>query len=145
MRKTSWRGTCWAWLLSLFACAAMANGNADEQRVLFVGNSLTYYNDVPSLVTALVRSADPQTSIETDMLADAGATMRDHLSDGAFSIVLDAGHYDVVVLQDRGSYPMCSRGDAACADSKAGSPGLAAGKQAAGIYRAAGSLEPFRF
>jgi hypothetical protein len=105
-------------LLAAFFLAPGA-ARAAPLRVLFVGNSLTYYNDVPSLVTALVRSADPQTSIETDMLADAGATMRDHLSDGAFSIVLDAGHYDVVVLQDRGSYPMCSRGDAACADSEA--------------------------
>lgn len=88
-------------------------------RVLFVGNSLTYYNDVPSMVAALVRASDSGAVVESDMLADGGATMRDHLTDGAFARVLESTHYDIVVLQDRGGYPLCSRGDEACADSVA--------------------------
>lgn len=107
-------------IAALFAFAVFSTAHAETTlRVLFVGNSLTYYNDLPSLTAALVHADNPRTAVETDMLADGGATMRDHLSDGALARALDGTRFDVVVLQDRGGYPMCSHDDAACADSVA--------------------------
>lgn len=105
-------------LVALFSVADPARAST-TLRVLFVGNSLTYYNDVPSMVSALAHAADAATTVETDMLADGGATMRDHLAGGALAHALASARYDVVVLQDRGGYPLCSNDDAACVDSVA--------------------------
>ncbi|QSX79025.1 SGNH/GDSL hydrolase family protein [Agrilutibacter solisilvae] len=85
-------------------------------RVLFVGNSLSYYNDLPATYAALHRTARPQLQVEVEMLARGGATLREHLAAGALARELDARHYDMVVLQDLGGWPMCPSGDARCAD-----------------------------
>ncbi|HET7923710.1 MAG TPA: hypothetical protein VFL30_02370 [Rhodanobacteraceae bacterium] len=112
------RSVALAALVALLSVAAPVRAST-TLRVLFVGNSLTYYNDVPSMVAALVRAVDAGIVIESDMLADGGATMRDHLIDDALARALKSARYDIVVLQDRGGYPLCQQGDAACSDSVA--------------------------
>ena len=67
------------------------------KRVLFVGNSLTYGNDLPSIVEALAKARGK------NMLADAvtlgGASLEDHWNDGTARRVIARGGWDVVVLQ----------------------------------------------
>lgn len=66
-------------------------------RVLFIGNSLTYTNDLPGMVAAIARASGE--SIETEMVAEPNFSIEDHwtLSDARSRV--RNGNYDVVVLQ----------------------------------------------
>jgi hypothetical protein len=89
----------------LFAWCAVSVQAGVADRVLFVGNSLTYYNDVPRIVASMLAATDHP--IKVDMLASGGATMADHLREGQLAKLLDMHAYDVVVLQDLGGFPAC--------------------------------------
>ena len=57
------------------ACSGSA-GSATCTRVLFVGNSYTYVNDLPTMFATLSASGDH--SVQTGMVASGGATLADH-------------------------------------------------------------------
>ncbi|HEU4665637.1 MAG TPA: hypothetical protein VFS55_16525 [Dokdonella sp.] len=109
-----------ALLVALFAGPLVAANAAVEpaaQRVLFVGNSLVYYNDLPRMTAALAAVGSGR--LEVEMIAGAGTTMREHLDRGVLQRELARTHYDSVVLQDRGGYPLRARDDRDCAGSVA--------------------------
>lgn len=103
-------------LLLLAAWGFCAGAVAAEAplRVLFVGNSLTFGNDLPTTFETLHRATDPATPVQTDMLAVGGAVLRDHLDTGALARLLAHRHYDVVVLQELGGWPLCDSRDKLC-------------------------------
>ena len=68
-------------------------------RVLFIGNSYTYVNNLPELVTGLAESA--HRSLETEMIVAPGATLQKHWEDGKALEVMKRGHWDYVVLQEQ--------------------------------------------
>ena len=73
-------------------------GVAAPLRVLFVGNSYTYVNDLPSVVHAL-GDATPGASVDVDSVTVGGATL-ESLWDTTFAPSrIASGHYDVVVIQ----------------------------------------------
>ena len=80
----------------LFLVSPMAA--ADGFKILFVGNSLTYYNDVPRAVAALLEAEGTHREVEVEMLAEGGATLDQHLQGAAFDRTLKAFAPDVVVL-----------------------------------------------
>jgi hypothetical protein len=82
--------------------------------VLFVGNSLTYGNDLPTTFETLYRATDPDTQVHTQMLAVGGAVLRDHLDTGHLDALLRSRHFDVVVLQELGGWPLCEARDPLC-------------------------------
>ena len=91
-------------LLSLAASSSPAsattfNGTSIKIRVLFIGNSYTYYNNLPQIVTALATSANQ--TLETEMIATGGATLKKHWEDGRALEALKRGHWDYVVLQEQ--------------------------------------------
>jgi hypothetical protein len=94
-------------LVSLVGCDSAATGCTDAQktctRVLFIGNSYTYVNDLPSMFAALARSGGHQ--VETGMAAEGGVTLADHVASTATQAKLGAGHWDIVVLQEQGQIP----------------------------------------
>jgi hypothetical protein len=65
-------------------------------RVLFIGNSLAYANDLPALVCQLARSTGRQTTCESVAKPDYG--LEEHWSDGEARRAIARG-WDVVVLQ----------------------------------------------
>ncbi|MES2305653.1 MAG: hypothetical protein V4558_09100 [Gemmatimonadota bacterium] len=68
------------------------------QRVLFVGNSLTYTNSLPNTVASIARAAG--NPIETLMAAGADLALIDHINGGSNALsLLGQGGIDVVVLQ----------------------------------------------
>jgi hypothetical protein len=70
-------------------------GEAAPIHVLFIGNSYTYYNNLPSLVSQLSGGR-----IETRMIARGGATLQ-HLWDlGEAPAAIREGKWDYVVLQE---------------------------------------------
>ena len=85
-------------------------------RVLFVGNSLTYYNDVPGLVRQMSRSADQSVDIDVEMLAAGGASIAQHIQAGHLQRYLRDGDFDFVVFQDIGGWPICPPEFPGCAD-----------------------------
>lgn len=102
-------------------------------RVLFVGNSLTYYNDLPATFATVYQATVPGTTVEADMLAQGGARLRERLRDGRLAALLSRHHYDVVVLQDLGGFPDCPPDFPGCSDAPR------ALREAVSLVRAAGA------
>jgi hypothetical protein len=68
-------------------------------RVLFIGNSYTYVNDVPGQVRALVQSAPWPAQITVDSVTEAGATLKVLYDEGNALAKVRAGGWTHVVLQ----------------------------------------------
>lgn len=65
--------------------------------ILFVGNSLTYTNNLPELVASLARNHNIKT--KTEMLAFPNYGLIDHWNEGKLQKLLTTKHYDYVVVQ----------------------------------------------
>lgn len=79
---------------------------------------MTYYNDLPSMVQAIHASIDPSVHIDVEMLVTGGAALMDRIEDKRLQEVIAGGNFNVVVLQDRGGYPLCADTDKECLHSK---------------------------
>lgn len=80
------------------SCASRQSPQVD--RVLFVGNSLTYVGNVPAVFEALSnKNGKP---VASDMIVEGGATLEQRLGDGSVARALAANRYAAVVLQERG-------------------------------------------
>lgn len=77
-------------------------------RVLFIGNSYTYFNDLPGLLTCLA-SADGL-EIAAESVAEGGMTLLGHLRSGGVVPRIRSGGWDVVVLQEQSSRPIDAPG-----------------------------------
>jgi hypothetical protein len=97
-------------LLAMLLLAGLAEAAAPAPqkpvRVLFVGNSLTYVNNLPAMFVALAKSAGRP--VEARMLVRGGHTLSQHLASGVLTPELLTS-IDQLVLQERG-------GDLVCAD-----------------------------
>lgn len=71
-------------------------------RILFVGNSHTYFNDMPATLADLARRDG--CACEVTMLAHPGWFLAQHVQDPEASFNIRHGHYDYVVLQEH-SHP----------------------------------------
>ncbi len=69
----------------------------DSARVLFIGNSLTYGNDLPQLLRAIAAQAGK--SLEVDAITIGGAALEDHYGNRSTLARIANGRYDLVVLQ----------------------------------------------
>jgi hypothetical protein len=73
-------------------------------RVLFVGNSYTYVNDLPAMFADLARSGGRAVEVGTD--APGGATLADHAASGVTRDAIGSAAWDVVVLQEQSVLPV---------------------------------------
>ena len=99
-------------MVARFALLALVIGLAPPQptapmRVLFIGNSLTYVNDLPAMVAAFGRSAG--TSIEYETVAIPDFSLEDHWNQGDASRAIRRGGWTWVVLQQGPSALAASR------------------------------------
>jgi hypothetical protein len=91
-----------------FIGATFAAPNArPTQRVLLIGNSLIYVQNVPGLLRALAASQPDGPLIETATFVAPGGTLAERWKDGAAAKALRENHWDVVVLQERGGLLAC--------------------------------------
>lgn len=82
------------------ACA----NNADAcQRVLFVGNSYTYFNGLPAVFGQLATSGGH--AVETGMVAAAAQKLSDHVGSADADQTIANDHWDAVVLQEQSQTP----------------------------------------
>lgn len=79
---------------------------ASPIRVLFIGNSYTYYNDMPSILADLARAAHDSCLIETQAVTLGGATLQSHWKSGKAHTALSHGAWDYVVLQEQSTRPI---------------------------------------
>lgn len=77
-------------------------------RVLFIGNSHTYYNDMPQLCRQALKRLGIQA--EVTMLSKGGAGLDWHMEQEQTRFNILYGGYDVVVLQHR-AHPMGEQAD----------------------------------
>jgi len=66
-------------------------------KVLFVGNSLTYTNDLPSKFAAIAK--DNGRLVEKEMIAKPNYALEDHWLEGCIQTMIRSGYYDFVVVQ----------------------------------------------
>jgi len=70
-------------------------------RILFLGNSYTYFNNLPHMLEQLTASARLRRSVQGTMVVEGGATLRDHWEQGKALALLRQKHWDYVVLQEQ--------------------------------------------
>lgn len=85
--------------LALLSCAGASTGlpSAGGRRVLFVGNSLTYVNDLPRTLRDMARSVN-DTPLVFRTIAKANYALEDHWYDGIASAIA-RDDWDLVVMQ----------------------------------------------
>ena len=70
-------------------------------RVLFIGNSYTYFHNAPELFAALARAAHPGREVRTQMVAVGGETLLSLWERSPAREAVRSGKWDYVVLQDQ--------------------------------------------
>jgi glyoxylase-like metal-dependent hydrolase (beta-lactamase superfamily II) len=70
-------------------------------RVLFIGNSYTYFNNLPEIVADFARLANTSREVQVEAIVRGGATLRDHWDAGTVHQRLRATSWDYVVLQEQ--------------------------------------------
>ncbi len=93
----------------LFAICAVAQdiSKPSELNVLFIGNSLTYVNDVPEMVKAFAKNNGKK--LKYKMVAYPDFSLEDHWKKGDALKAIKAGKWDYVVLQQGSSALPASR------------------------------------
>lgn len=89
--------------LSLLVIDAASQNAAkpSELRVLFIGNSLTFTNDLPAIVKAIAEHNKKKFSYK--MVAHPNFSLEDHINQGKALKVIKEGKWDFVVLQQGSS------------------------------------------
>lgn len=122
-------------MLSLLGACAHAPAVPPE-RILLVGNSLIYRNDLPAHLAA-VATAMRGAPVEVEMIAGGGQRIEQHAAAGLVQAQLADGRYDVLVLQEWGSGLLCDpdfkRFGFDCAASHAAHRALADAARAKGV------------
>ena len=88
---------------ALSACVPLGCNKEECLKILFIGNSYTYENDLPNTFASLARSGNHQ--VQTAMLAQGGWTLTDHLASTEFSEAMQFEQWDYVILQEQSQIP----------------------------------------
>lgn len=110
-------------LLICASCSAQTSLDQTD-RVLFVGNSLTYVGNVPAVFSAVAQANGRP--FPSDMIVKGGATLTQRVSDRSVARALDKNGYTALVLQERGGDLLCSFGPDSCIQSRRAIKDLAA-------------------
>jgi hypothetical protein len=90
--------------LLLCAPAAGAAGRPAELKIAWVGNSYTYYHDLPLLLERLAASAPEPVTVSHDSVTVGGSSLSRLAEDGSVQQMLEQD-WDYVVLQDQSQIP----------------------------------------
>jgi hypothetical protein len=75
-------------------------------RVLFIGNSYTYVNDLPRMLERIAATAGTSPSISTEQVVVGGATLTDHWTRGVAQTLINERQWTHVVLQGQSFEPL---------------------------------------
>ncbi len=94
-------------LFQFFLPSNYSSSEPVKIRVLFIGNSLTYVNDLPRMIAGLAKSRN--FSLEYDSYAPGGYRLSQHASDVLLEEKINKGAWDFVVLQEQSQLPALSQ------------------------------------
>lgn len=70
-------------------------------RILMVGNSLTFFNDLPTRVAEIAANDSTLRAAHIESVTAGGANLQYHWATGVTSQLIASGHWDYVVLQEQ--------------------------------------------
>jgi hypothetical protein len=70
-------------------------------RVLFIGNSFTYFNNVGDIVAGIAEADRDGAAIESTLVTRGSASLKWHLENGPAKVAVAKGGWDFVVLQEK--------------------------------------------
>jgi hypothetical protein len=83
--------------LLVAACASTAPEAPAPTRVLFIGNSLTSYNNLPGIVEAMGRARGVELDVHSVLRNNA--SVQDHWDEGTARRMVENGRWDFVIFQ----------------------------------------------
>ena len=89
----------WLLLACLWLSPLSLAANA-PLKLLFIGNSLTYGNSLPSMLEAMANDAVGEQVLQVEMVTIGGGTLSQHWYDGRALAAIQKGGWDYVILQD---------------------------------------------
>ena len=92
-------------VLLLTSCNRPHSGTAPGEplRVLFIGNSYTFFNNLPEMFAELARSGGYE--VQADISAKGGLTLSDHVSSARTLEMMQKHKWDYVILQEQSVLP----------------------------------------
>lgn len=94
-------------LLLLIAALSFAQADrSDTTKILFIGNSYTYFNSSPELLKGLAKEKFPDHVVETQLVSQGGMTLERHWKGDRALEALKSKDWDYVVLQDQSKLGM---------------------------------------
>jgi len=102
-------------LIVLWSCFCSASADSrlaspKQIRILLVGNSIVYTNNLPAFLSKLAASQPRGPSLSVDMFVRGGAKLTELLSDRRLRDAIRENSYDLIVLQERGGPALCAAG-----------------------------------
>src|SRR5471030_2019419 len=93
----------------LTAAAQPQDGQSKEEvHVLFIGNSLTYGNDLPKMIAELAK-AGKQRPMRHERETPGGCTLEKHWKEGKALAKIQSRKWDFVILQGQSQAPLMKR------------------------------------
>ena len=76
-------------------------------KILFIGNSYTYFNDLPRIVAQMANDSQTEIKLKTKEIAKGGFTLSAHFFNADETLkVIKNGNWDYVVLQEQSVRPI---------------------------------------
>ncbi|MCO4822957.1 MAG: hypothetical protein KC469_12865, partial [Flavobacteriaceae bacterium] len=91
-------------LLTIVSCSKSVMD--DSLKILFIGNSYTYYNSSPELLKALIKEKFSNKKVEIQLISNGGMTLKRHWEEGTAVEVIKSNEWDYVILQEQSKLGM---------------------------------------
>ena len=92
--------------LLILALSCSRSTESDTTKILFIGNSYTYYNSLPELVKAFTKEKFPDQILETRLVSQGGMTLKRHWEEKEALQAIKSGNWDYVILQEQSKLGM---------------------------------------
>lgn len=96
----------WSLILCMLAAQSHAADKNDSIRVLWIGNSYTYVNDLPAIVKSI--AATKKWNISNTRILKGGEQFSGHLKNARLTELLKKEKWDYVIMQEQSSNPSLS-------------------------------------
>lgn len=90
-------------LIFLGCITGFCQAQTQSKRALFIGNSYTYYNDLPGMVAAIASSCGDE--LVYDASTGGGMGLENHVDNTTTLAKIAQGNWDYVILQERSQTP----------------------------------------
>lgn len=92
--------------LVIVSCSSNTKDEYDLLKILFIGNSYTFNNDLPALVKELGTDNIESLEIELKALTPGGAKLKDHLNSSFALDIIQNGEWDFIIIQGHSLEPL---------------------------------------